>query len=264
VGGRVLSIAGGAAVLAALVAGVAAGCGDAAAQDVGGSGAGNELTVFAAASLTSAFTDLGKDYSAAHPGVTVRFDFAGSSDLVAQIRQGAGADVVATADTATMDELAGSVTSPRAFAGNRLAVAVAPGNPRRITSLADLADPDLKVVLAAPEVPAGEYASEVLAAQGVTVDPVSLEDSVKGVVTKVAMGEADAGIVYATDITAAGGDVDGVKIPRPQNVIAIYPIAVLTSSKDVSDAQGFVDFVLSPAGQKVMNQYGFLPPTATK
>jgi molybdate transport system substrate-binding protein len=219
-----------------------------------------EIRVFAAASLTDAFTKLGTDFSAAHPGVKVAFNFAGSQDLVAQLQQGAPADVLATADTATMDKVADAVGTPQVFASNKLEIAVGPGNPKQITGLADLADSDLEVVLAAPEVPAGKYAQQVLDKAGVDVKPVSLEENVKGVVTKVSLGEADAGIVYVTDVTAAKGKVDGVVIPESQNVIATYPIAVVKASERTQDAQSFVDMVLSSQGQETLQSFGFLPP----
>ena len=218
-----------------------------------------ELSVFAASSLTDAFTQLGGDFTAAHPEVKVSFNFAGSNDLVTQLQQGAPADVLATADTGNMDKVGGLAGAPQAFAGNKLMIAVEPGNPEHITGLADLARKDLKVVLAAPEVPAGKYAEEVLGKAGVTVKPVSLEVSVKGVVTKISLGEADAGIVYVTDVDAAKGKIDGVAIPDDQNVIARYPIATLSGSKYPDDAQAFVDLVLSDEGQKVLADHGFLP-----
>jgi molybdate transport system substrate-binding protein len=219
----------------------------------------HHLSVFAASSLTDAFTQLGADFSAAHPGVKVVFDFAGSNDLVAQLQQGAPADVLATADTASMDDAGGLVGTPQAFAGNKLIIAVEPGNPKHITSLADLARKGLKVVLAAPEVPAGKYAQEALSKAGVAVTPVSLEVSVKGVVTKVSLGEADAGIVYVTDVDAAKGKVDGVAIPDAMNVIASYPIATVKDGTYPDDASAFMDFVLSNEGQKVLADNGFLP-----
>ena len=202
-------------------------------------------------------------YTAAHPGTKVAFNFAGSQDLVAQLQQGAPADVLATADTKTMDLVADLTGAPETFAGNKLAIAVAPGNPEGIESLDDLAREDLKVVLAAPEVPAGKYAQQVLDKAGVTVKPVSLEESVKGVVTKVSLGEADAGIVYVTDISAAGGEIDGVEISNDMNVIAMYPIAVVTASEYADTAKAFVDFVLSSEGLQVLQDYGFLPPAGS-
>ena len=242
-------------LLAALaLAGSACGTASTAANDDA-----RELNVFAAASLTEAFTRLGGQYTAAHPGVKVTLDFAGSNDLVTQLRQGAPADVLATADTTNMDKAAGLTGQPLAFAANKLVIAVEPGDPKHITGLADLARKDLKVVLAAPEVPAGKYAAEILTGAGATVQPVSLEVSVKGVVTKVSLGEADAGIVYVTDIDAAQGKVEGVAIPDDQNVIATYPIATLDEATSQDDAQAFVDLVLSAQGQKVLAEYGFLP-----
>ena len=217
------------------------------------------LSVFAVASLTDAFTQLGSDFTAAHQGVKVSLNFAGSNDLVTQVQQGAPADVLATADTSNMDAAGDLVGTPQAFAGNRLVIAVEPGDPQHITGLADLTRKDLKVVLAAPEVPAGKYAQETLGKAGVTVSPVSLEVSVKGVVTKVSLGEADAGIVYVTDVAAAKGKIDGVAIPDDQNLIASYPIATLTGSTYPDDARAFMDFVLSDAGQKVLASNGFLP-----
>jgi molybdate transport system substrate-binding protein len=214
---------------------------------------------FAASSLTDAFTQLGEDFTAAHPGVTVTFNFAASNDLLMQLQQGAPGDVLATADTKNMDAAGDLVHSPQSFAGNRLAIAVAPGNPERITGLTDLAREELKVVLAAPEVPAGRYAEEILTGAGVTVKPVSLEVSVKGVVTKVSLGEADAGIVYVTDVDAAQGKLDGVAIRDDVNVIATYPIAALAASEHPDDARAFVDLVLSAEGQKVLADFGFLP-----
>jgi molybdate transport system substrate-binding protein len=217
------------------------------------------LNVFAASSLTDAFTQLGSDFTAAHPEVKVAFDFAGSNDLVTQLQQGAPADVLATADTGNMDKVAGLAGAPQAFAGNQLIIAVEPGNPLHITGLADLARKDLKVVLAAPEVPAGKYAEEALGKAAVTVEPVSLEVSVKGVVTKISLGEADAGIVYVTDVDAAKGKIEGVAIPDDLNVIASYPIATLDDSEYPDDARAFMDLVLSDAGQKVLADNGFLP-----
>jgi molybdate transport system substrate-binding protein len=219
----------------------------------------HQLRVFAASSLTDAFTQLGADFTAAHPDVKVAFDFAGSNDLVTQLQQGAPADVLATADDASMAKVGELTDQPHAFAGNKLMIAVEQGNPQHITGLADLARKDLKVVLAAPEVPAGNYAQEALAKAGVAVKPVSLEVSVKGVVAKISLGEADAGIVYATDVAAAKGKIEGVAIPDGQNVIARYPIATLNGSTYPDDAKAFMGLVLSNAGQKVLADHGFLP-----
>ena len=246
-----------AALLVAMLLGAAA-CGG------GSSGSASpkpsQLTVFAAASLTDAFTEIGDDFTAAHPGVGVSLDFAGSNDLVTQIQQGAPADIFASADTVNMDTAGDLVDTPQVFSGNELAIAVAPGNPENVVGLADLSRSDLKVVLAAQDVPAGKYANEILDRAGVSVKPVSLELSVKGVVTKVALGEADAGIVYVTDVSATKGKIDSVAIPKSHNVIASYLIATVVASEDMVNAQAFVDFVLSAAGQQVLASYGFLPP----
>jgi molybdate transport system substrate-binding protein len=223
------------------------------------SGAPVTINVFAASSLTDAFTKLGAQFTLSHPGVKVVFNFAGSQSLVAQMEQGAPADVFASADAATMDKVKDLVRTPRTFAANKLEIVVPIGNPQHISGLADLARADLKVVLAAAQVPAGKYAAEVLAAQHVTVKPVSLEDSVKGVVTKISLGEADAGIAYVTDVTAAEAQVDGVRIPDAENVIATYPVAAVKASEHQAEAQAFIDLVASAQGQQVLHGYGFLP-----
>ncbi|HYT27065.1 MAG TPA: molybdate ABC transporter substrate-binding protein [Actinomycetota bacterium] len=249
------------AVALVLVALAAAGCGGSGGPATGrASRPSTEIKVFAAASLTAAFGKLGQQFTAAHPETRVTFSFAGSQALATQIEQGAPADVFAPADTGNMTRVAGLVATPQSFASNLLGIVVAAGNPKGVRGLADLAREDLKVVLAAPEVPAGRYARQALDARHVTVRPVSLEDNVKAVVGKVSLGEADAGIVYVTDVAAAGGKVEGVDIPREQNVPATYPIAVVKAGKHQQQAQGFVDLVRSPAGQQVLKSYGFLPP----
>jgi molybdate transport system substrate-binding protein len=228
----------------------------------GGSGAASpaEIKVFAAASLTAAFNELGQQYTAANGGTKVTFNFAGSQALATQIQQGAPADVFASADTTNMDKVKDLVGTPQNFASNLLAIVVEKGNPKNVKTLDDLASPDLKVVLAAPDVPAGKYDQQVLGKAGVTIKPVSQEDNVKAVVTKVSLGEADAGIVYVTDVAAGGGKVEGVDIPKEQNVTATYPIATVKASKSQDKAQAFMDLVRSAEGQQVLNKYGFLPP----
>jgi molybdate transport system substrate-binding protein len=230
----------------------------------GGSGAGSptEIKVFAAASLTAAFTELGQRYTAAE-ATKVTFNFAGSQALATQIQQGAPADVFASADIPNMDKAKDLVGTPQNFASNRLQIVVEQGNPKDIKGLQDLASSDLKVVLAASDVPAGKYAAQALGEAGVTVKPVSQEDNVKAVVTKVSLGEADAGIVYVTDVTAGGAKVEGVDIPQDQNVTATYPIATVKASKAQDQAQAFMDLVLSADGQQVLKEYGFLPPPTT-
>ena len=235
-------------------------------DDSGGgsaSGSSNEIKVFAAASLTAAFTKLGEQYSSANGGTKVTFNFAGSQALATQVQQAAPADVFASADIPNMDKVKDLVGAPQNFASNLLAIVVEKGNPKGVKTLDDLASPDLKVVLAAEEVPAGKYAKQILDRAGVSVSPVSQEDNVKAVVTKVSLGEADAGIVYVTDVTAGGDKVEGVDIPDDQNVTATYPIATVKASKAQDKAQAFMDLVLSADGQQVLKEYGFLPPPTT-
>jgi molybdate transport system substrate-binding protein len=226
----------------------------------GGSGGGRpELKVFAAASLTAAFGELGERFTAAN-GTKVTFNFAGSQALATQIRQGAPADVFASADVANMDKVKDLVGTPQVFATNLLQIVVEKGNPKGVKGLGDLARGGLKVVLAAEEVPAGKYARQVLDRAGVAVAPVSLEDNVKAVVGKVGLGEADAGIVYVTDVKAGGDGVEGVDIPKDQNVVATYPIAGVRAGTHRSEAQAFMDLVRSAEGRQVLEGHGFLPP----
>jgi molybdate transport system substrate-binding protein len=246
------------AVVLLVVAVVAAGCGGN--DDSPGGESPTGIKVFAAASLTAAFNQLGERYTAANGGTKVSFNFAGSQALATQIRQGAPADVFASADVPNMDKARDLVDPPQNFASNRLRIVVEKGNPRGVKSLDDLAGKDLKVVLAAPQVPAGRYAEQILDRAGVSVQPVSLEDNVKAVVTKVSLGEADAGVVYATDVTAGGDKIEGVDIPKDQNVTATYPIATVKASRHQQQAQAFVDLVRSPDGQRVLESFGFLPP----
>jgi molybdate transport system substrate-binding protein len=252
-----------AAVLAVAALVLAACGGDDNSSSGGSSGSANEIKVFAAASLTAAFTELGQRYTSANGGIKVTFNFAGSQALATQIRRAAPADVFASADTTNMDKLKDLVGTPQNFASNLLQIVVEKGNSKAVKGLDDLANPDLKVVLAAPDVPAGKYAAEALNTAKVTVKPVSEEDNVKAVVTKVSLGEADAGIVYVTDVTAGGDKVQGVDIPKDQNVTATYPIATVKAGKAQDKAQAFMDLVLSDQGQQVLKQYGFLPPPTT-
>lgn len=212
---------------------------------------GRSLRVFAAASLTKAFTAEASEYERSRPGLHVRFSFAGSQALVAQLQQGAPADVLATADTASM--AAAHVGQSRVCARNRLAIVTAPGNPHHISKLTDLAARGLRVVLGGPTVPVGRAAQNALLAAGVRVRPASYEQDVKGVVTKVRLGEADAGIAYVTDVKAAAGAVSGTPLTGISNS---YPVAVVKAG---ADAQGFADFLLSPKGQSVLMSFGFLP-----
>jgi molybdate transport system substrate-binding protein len=250
------------AVVLLVAALLATGCGgnDDSSGASSGAGSPTEIKVFAAASLTAAFTKIGSDFTAANSGIKVTFNFAGSQALATQIQQGAPADVFASADVPNMDKVKDLVDTPQNFASNQLQIVVEQGNPKGVKTLDDLASRDLKVVLAAPEVPAGKYAKQMLDQAGVTVRPVSQEDNVKAVMTKVSLGEADAGIVYVTDVTAGGDKVEGVDIPKDQNVTATYPIAAVKASKNQQPAQAFVDLVRSPDGQQVLASFGFLPP----
>ena len=224
------------------------------------------LTVFAAASLTAAFTELGDAFTAENPDAEVTFNFAGSSDLVAQITEGAPVDVFASADLANMAELMDAGLAgldgddPVVFGTNLAEIIVEPGNPTGITVVADLADGDLVVVQCAPEVPCGSYAEQIFANAGVDVTPASFEENVKAVVTKVVLGEADAGIVYRTDVIAASADADGVTIGDDLNVVAEYPIVSIADAPNPVGARVFIEFVLSPAGRQILASYGFGSP----
>ncbi|MGH7722188.1 MAG: molybdate ABC transporter substrate-binding protein [Candidatus Dormibacteria bacterium] len=220
------------------------------------------LTVFAAASLSAAFTAAEPQLERSNPGFSPRYSFAGSQQLVTEVVDGAPADVIATADTDTMQRLvaAGLVRSPRTFAHNSLEIVVAPGNPKHVRGLADLARADLAVVLADPSVPAGHFAAQVLARAGVTVKARSLELDVEAVLEKVESGDADAGIAYRTDARAAAGRVGGVPIPAGANVIATYPIAVLAGSRRPTAAAAFVQDALSGDVHAALVARGFLPP----
>lgn len=222
-----------------------------------------DITVFAAASLTAAFTEIGEAFVAANPDADVAFNFAGSSDLVTQITHGAPTDVFASADLDNMDKLADAAANgsePVVFATNRAEIIVGPDNPKGITSLDDLADPELIVVQCAPEVPCGTYADQIFANAGITVTPKSWEENAKAVVTKVTLGEADAGIVYATDVIAAGDDAEGVAIADDANVVAEYPVASTAEAPNPDGARAFIDFLLSDEGQAILAAYGFLAP----
>lgn len=246
-----------AALAAAGLAVPGAGC---AANDGRGNGSARTITVFAAASLADAFEALADAFEVAHPGTSVRLNIAGSSELAAQVADGAPADVLATADGASMaaaldgGQAAGAASlAPAVFATNQMQIVVGAGNPLGIEVVADLAEPGLLVVLCAVEVPCGAYAESVLEQAGVQLKPVSLERNVKGVVSKVSLGEADAGIVYQTDVRAAGEVVSGVDIPTGLNVAVEYPIVALTDG----DAVAFVEFVLGPEGRSILGTYGF-------
>ena len=220
------------------------------------------VTVLAAASLTEAFTTLGEQFEAAHPGTTVTFSFGSSATLAAQAVQGAPADVLAAASTATMATVtdAGAAADPVDVATNTLEIAVPPGNPGGVRRLADLADPDLRVALCAPQVPCGAAAEQVLRAAGVTAAPDTLESDVKAVLQKVTADEVDAGLVYTTDVRAAGDGVEGIPVPEAADAPNRYPVAVLAASRNPVTARAFVDLVRSAPGQQVLADAGFGPP----
>jgi len=220
------------------------------------------ITVFAASSLKETFTTLGKQFEAAHPGDTVKFSFGASSTLATQITDGAPADVFASAAPKNMETVvsAGDASSPQDFAKNTAEVAVPPSNPANVTSVTDLAKSSVKVALCQPQVPCGVVAAGVFKNAGITVKPVTLQPDVKSVLTQVELGNVDAGVVYVTDVKAAGSKVKGVTIPANLNASTLYPIAAISSSKELSIAQAFVAYVLSPAGQSVLSAAGFEKP----
>ncbi|HEU5485134.1 MAG TPA: molybdate ABC transporter substrate-binding protein [Microlunatus sp.] len=221
------------------------------------------LTVFAAASLKATFTELGRQFEDAHTGTEVTFSFGGSSDLVTQLQQGAPADVFASADTTTMtkatddDLVAGE---PVDFASNTLEIAVPPDNPADISSFADVTKPGVKLVVCAPQVPCGSATEKVERATGITLRPVSEENSVTDVLNKVTSGEADAGVVYQTDVTSAGDKAGRVPFPEAKQAVNVYPIAVLAGSKSPELAREFVALVTGGQGQRVLADAGFAPP----
>ncbi len=218
--------------------------------------------MFAAASLQGTFTQLGKQFEAAHPGETVKFSFGPSSGLATEITSGAPADVFASAAPANMDTVvtAGDAAGPKDFAKNEMEVAVPPANPAKVTSVDDLANSSTKVALCQPQVPCGVVAAQVFKNANLTVKPVTLQADVKSVLTQVELGNVDAGMVYVTDVMAAGSKVKGVPIPASDNASTLYPIATINHSKNKSQAQAFVAYVLSPAGQKVLKAAGFEKP----
>ena len=262
-------------ILLVVLAIVLAACGGTTSSS-GGSSTGQSvnpvtLNVFAASSLTESFGVIKTQYEKAHPQDKIVYNFNGSQILAQQINSGANADIFASADQTNMQKVASEVNTPQVFVKNRLTVITPASNPGKITSLQDLSRSGVKLVLAAPSVPVGKYALQVLDNMGksseygpayesaVKANVVSQEDNVKAVVQKVQLGEADAGIVYTTDVTVAvSHQVKFITIPDNYNVIASYPIAALKDSKHESDAQAFVNYVLSPAGQQVLAQYHFI------
>ncbi|MCU1659109.1 MAG: molybdenum transporter, periplasmic molybdate-binding protein [Pseudonocardiales bacterium] len=264
----------GARRIAALVAGLGlavAGCASSGDSSGGSSAAGSgssggaisgTVTVFAAASLTEAFTTLAHAFETAHHGVSVKLNFAASSTLAQQINQGAPADVFASASPKNMQQVvdAGGASSSSNFVKNVLEIAVPPSNPARIAGLADLARSGVKVALCQPQVPCGSVAATVFSNAGVEVKPVTLEQDVKSTLTKVELNEVDAGLVYVTDVRTAGSKVKGIVIPADVNASTEYPIAALRHAPNSVGAQAFTAFVLSAAGQAVLVADGFEKP----
>ncbi len=224
---------------------------------------GPSITVFAAASLKKTFTEIGEQFKTDHPDSSIEFNFAGSSDLLTQLTQGAAADVFASADTKNMDKAAQAgllAADPFNFASNTLVIAVAPGNPQSVTSFRDLNRPGLSVVVCAPQVPCGSATQRVEDSTGVQLDAVSEESSVTDVLNKVTSGQADAGLVYVTDALGAGDKVTTVKFAEAAGAVNTYLIAVLKSTPHADLAQEFVDLVTGEAGQKILSQAGFGKP----
>ena len=222
-----------------------------------------DITVFAASSLKSTFTALRAQMEKDNPGTHVKFSFAGSSDLVAQLTGGAPADVFASADTATMTKVVDAgleAGNPVNFATNTLTIVTPPGNPKHIASFADLAKPGTQVVVCAPQVPCGAATKKVEAATGTALTPASEESTVTDVLGKVISGQADAGLVYVTDAGGAGDKVTAVAFPEAGGAVNTYPIAVLKGSKNAATAQKFVDLVTGPDGRKVLAGAGFAAP----
>lgn len=255
-------------VLSAVV--TVAGCSSSGASPSGGSPSGSSaggglsgsITVFAASSLTEAFTTLGQQFKRAHPGTDVTFNFDSSSTLAESITQGQQADVFASASPKNMATVvsAGDAANPTNFVKNRMEIATPPGNPAHIRTVADLGKPGVKVALCDPAVPCGSTAQEVFVNAKVTVKATASEPDVKSTLGVIETKEVDAGMVYVTDVRSAGSKVVGVKIPDAINASTTYPIAVVTKSQNQPLAQAWVAYVLSAAGQKVLTADGFLRP----
>ncbi|WP_291045530.1 molybdate ABC transporter substrate-binding protein [Herbiconiux sp.] len=246
--------AGGAAQPAATVPGSEA-------PSASASGLDGLITVFAAASLKGTFTELADEFEAEHPGVSVELVFAGSSDLVTQITEGAPADVFASADERNMaklvDEALITPDAPVDFATNVLQIAVPPTNPQGVETLADLAAAGVATVVCAPQVPCGAATAAVESAAGIDIAPVSEESSVTDVLGKVTSGEADAGLVYVTDVTAAGDAVRGIAFPESAEAVNVYPIAPVADGRNPEVAVAFIDFVTGSRGRAVLGAAGF-------
>ncbi|SDF83360.1 molybdate ABC transporter substrate-binding protein [Klenkia brasiliensis] len=236
-----------------------------AASSSGGGALTGTLTVFAAASLTDVFTDLGDQLMADNPDLDITFNFAGSSALATQITQGAPADVFASANQTQMTVVTDAGLAegdPTVFTENVLEIAVPQGNPAGVTGLSDFADPDLTLAICAPDVPCGAAAEQVFEAAGITAQPDTLEEDVRAALTKVELGEVDAALVYASDVQAAGDQVEGIEFPEAEDAVNEYPICTLTGSQNPEAAQAFVDLVESDTGQQALADAGFRSPSS--
>lgn len=261
---RTLRLAGaGTAALLALTACSSGGSSTAASDKSSSTKLSGTVTVFAAASLKETFTTLGRQFEKEHPGTRVSFNFAGSDALAASITGGAPADVFAAASPRTMAVVTNgkdAADSPVTFVRNRLEIATLPGNPGHVSSLKDLTRPGLKVVLCDRSVPCGAAAQKALAAGGLKLTPASYEQDVKAALNKVELKEADAAVVYTTDVKAAGGKVEGVRFPESADAVNDYPIAPLKNGGNAAAAKAFIALVRSAEGQRVLGEAGFLKP----
>lgn len=233
----------------------------------GGSDDNGEVTVFAAASLTEAFTEIAKDFEQANPDATVRLNFAGSTTLATQIIRGAPADVFASANRAQMDrvvEADQTAAAPTVFVQNKLQIVVPKGNPGNVDGLAAFGKPELDIAICAKEVPCGAAALQAFEVAGVSPAPDTLEQDVKAVLTKVALGEADAGLVYRTDVASAEGNVTGIEFPEADKAVNDYSIVLLEkTAPNAAAGQKFIDYVLSAPGKAVLDRFGFITDVTT-
>lgn len=258
---RIGAVVAGAAAATLMTACSSSGSGgtDTSAAPPGGGALSGSITVLAASSLTDTFTTLADQFKSTHPSVSITFSFGASSDLATEIQQGNPADVFASASTKTMDQIGDAAVQPRNFATNTMEIATPPGNPKGIKSVDDLAESGTKVAVCDFAVPCGTVAKQVFDNAKITVHPTASEQDVKSTLTVVEGGEVDAGVVYVTDVKAAGSKVTGVEIPADVNATTTYPISVLKDSENSALAQAFVEYVLSADGQKVLRNAAFAP-----
>lgn len=239
-------------------------CGAADEAEDGAEGPSGTLTVFAAASLTDVFTELGDQLMADHPDLEIRFNFAGSSALATQLTQGAPADVFASANQSQMAVVTDAgleAADPEVFTENLLEIAVPADNPGDVTGLADFANPDLTLAVCAAAVPCGAAAVEVFEAAGITAVPDTEEEDVRAALTKVQLGEVDAALVYASDVQSAGSDVEGIEFPEAEEAVNDYPICVLADAPNAEAARAFSSLVFSDEGQQALADAGFRTPS---